>query len=176
MFPNLSCQYAMMSLAYDAMTPCSAPCSGLKDVNEPVVREKSPMASRASVIMTTYGFDPANRFWNRLHPEEPVRPTYVEKCLGSRAGPVIAATDYMKLYADQIRAFVPKRYTVLGTDGFGRSDTRRKLRSFFEVDRYYVAVSALSSLAAEGAISPETVTLAMAKYGIDPEKADPVAL
>ena len=112
--------------------------------------------------------------WNGLHPEEPRRPTYVEKCLSSRSGPVIAATDYMKLYADQIRGFVPQRYTVLGTDGFGRSDIRRKLRSFFEVDRYYVAVAALSSLAAEGAIPAETVTLAMAKYGIDPEKADPV--
>jgi pyruvate dehydrogenase E1 component len=114
--------------------------------------------------------------WNALHPEAPPRTTHIERCLSGRAGPVVAATDYMKLYADQIRAFVPRRYTVLGTDGFGRSDTRRKLRSFFEVDRYYIAVAALGSLAAEGEISAETVTLAMAKYGIDPEKADPVTL
>ena len=111
--------------------------------------------------------------WNTLHPEEEPRISHVESCLKDRTGPVIASTDYMKLHADQIRAFLPKTYRVLGTDGFGRSDTRQKLRSFFEVDRYHVAVAALKALADEGSIPPEQVAAAIRKYGIDPEKPNP---
>lgn len=114
--------------------------------------------------------------WNMLHPEETARLSYVEKCLKDRMGPVIAATDYMKIYADQIREFVPNRYFVLGTDGFGRSDTREKLRKFFEVDRYYIAVAALKSLAEEDKIPVKQVTQAIKKFNIDPDRPDPVTL
>lgn len=88
--------------------------------------------------------------WNMLHPTKPAKTSHIENCLKNRHGPVVAATDYMKLYADQIRAFMPGRYSVLGTDGFGRSDTREKLRHFFEVDRYYITVAALKILSEEG--------------------------
>ena len=111
--------------------------------------------------------------WNMLHPAQPAKPSYVETCLSGREGPVIAATDYMKIFADQIREFVPGRYKVLGTDGFGRSDTREQLRQFFEVDRYYVTVAALKALAEEGKIPVEIVTQAIAKFGIDPDKPNP---
>jgi len=111
--------------------------------------------------------------WNLLHPTEPPRTSYVASCLADRPGPVIASTDYVKAFADQIRPFVPGRYTVLGTDGFGRSDYRRALRSFFEVDRHHVAVAALHSLAQEGAVPAGKVADAIKKYGIDPEKPDP---
>ena len=92
--------------------------------------------------------------WNLLHPQEPARQSYVETCLSGRRGPVIAASDYMRLFADQIRTWVPGRYRVLGTDGFGRSDYRKKLRTFFEVDRNWVTVAALKSLAEDGAVKP----------------------
>jgi pyruvate dehydrogenase E1 component len=90
--------------------------------------------------------------WNRLHPEVTPRVSHVEQCLAETTGPVIAATDYVKRFADQIRAAVPRRYTALGTDGYGRSDFRKALRSHFEVDRYHVTVTALKSLADEGEI------------------------
>ena len=112
--------------------------------------------------------------WNRLHPKEKPRLTVVEECLQGRQGPVIAATDYIKLYADQLRPFISRSYTVLGTDGYGRSDTRTQLRQHFEVDRYYIAVAALQALAEEGAIASDTVTAAMKKYAIDSEKPNPV--
>ena len=80
---------------------------------------------------------------------------------------------YMKTYADQIRAFVPDRYTALGTDGFGRSDTRARLRRFFEVDRQHIAVAALKALADEGAIPPAQVVAAMKRYDINPDQPDP---
>ena len=111
--------------------------------------------------------------WNTLHPEEKPRSSYVESCLKDRSGPVIASTDYMKIHADQIRAFLPRSYRVLGTDGFGRSDTREKLRRFFEVDRHYVVIAALKALAEEGSIPAEQVAAAIKKYGIDPEKPNP---
>ena len=114
--------------------------------------------------------------WNMLHPEDEPRLSYVEECLDGAAGPVIAATDYMKAYADQIREFVPGQYSVLGTDGFGRSDTRKRLRRFFEVDRYYITVAALSALAHEKVIDAAQVTKAIELYGIDPDKPDPVTL
>src|SRR4029079_555412 len=93
---------------------------------------------------------------------------HVEVCLADTEGPVIAATDYIRAFAEQIRAFVPRRYTVLGTDGFGRSDTREKLRGFFEVDRRYVTVAALKALADEGALPAAKVADATKKYGLDP--------
>jgi pyruvate dehydrogenase E1 component len=111
--------------------------------------------------------------WNMLHPEETAKVPWVTQCLGGRPGPVIASTDYIKIYADQIRAWVPGRYRVLGTDGFGRSDYRSKLRSFFEVDRHFVALAALQSLAAEGAVSPATCADAIKRYQIDPERRNP---
>ena len=114
--------------------------------------------------------------WNMLHPEQSAKKSYVNQCLEHNDGPVIAATDYMKLYADQIRRHVPAPYVVLGTDGYGRSDTRAKLRKFFEVDRHYVVVAALKALADEGKIPAEKVTEAMMKYHIDPEKPNPVTV
>jgi pyruvate dehydrogenase E1 component len=111
--------------------------------------------------------------WNRLHPNEEPRSSFVEGSLSERGGPVIAATDYMKIHADQIRPFVPTDYNVLGTDGFGRSDSRARLRYFFEVSAQFVAVAALSALADRGAIPRARVADAMEKYGIDPEKPNP---
>ena len=112
--------------------------------------------------------------WNMLHPEEKTRVSYVTKCLAERGdGPVIAATDYMKLFAEQIRSAVPANYKVLGTDGFGRSDYRKSLRSFFEVDRYHVAVAALKALADENKVPSKQVSEAIKKYGINPERPIP---
>jgi pyruvate dehydrogenase E1 component len=111
--------------------------------------------------------------WNLLHPEEKPRLAHVEQCLQGRRGPVIAATDYMRIFADGIRRWVPGHYHVLGTDGFGRSDTREKLRRFFEVDRNYVTLAALGSLVDEGTLPASTVTKAIKKYGIDPDKPNP---
>ncbi|HLU12825.1 MAG TPA: pyruvate dehydrogenase (acetyl-transferring), homodimeric type, partial [Arenimonas sp.] len=120
------------------------------------------------------GFD-AER-WNRLHPEDKPRLPYVTQCLEGRQGPAIAATDYVRAYPDQIRAFVPMRYTVLGTDGFGRSDTRANLRRFFEVDRYYIAHAAIAALAAEGKMNAKDVARAIKQYKIDVEKANPIGV
>ncbi len=111
--------------------------------------------------------------WNLLHPERPARKSYVEQCLEGRKGPVIASSDYIKAFPDQIRAFVPRRYHVLGTDGFGRSDYRRKLRAFFEVDRHYVTLAALQALAREGEVEPRLAADAIRKFGIDPERPSP---
>ncbi len=111
--------------------------------------------------------------WNMLHPDQPAKVSHVESCLKERQGPVIAATDYMKIYADQIREFIPAKYRVLGTDGFGRSDTREKLRHFFEVDRFYIVVAALKALSEEGKISNQQVAQALQNYNIDPEKNNP---
>jgi pyruvate dehydrogenase E1 component len=112
--------------------------------------------------------------WNRLHPTAEARVPYVSQCLAGQKGPVIAATDYIQLYADKIRKWVPGRYEVLGTDGFGRSDTRAQLRKHFEVNRYHVAVTALKALADEGELEAAKVAEAIAKYGIDPEKTNPL--
>jgi pyruvate dehydrogenase E1 component len=114
--------------------------------------------------------------WNMLHPEEKPRTSYVAEQLRGRKGPVIAATDYMRSYAEQIRPYVESRYSVLGTDGFGRSDMRSQLRKFFEVNRYYVVIAALKSLADEGSVKPEVVTQAMNKYKIDPDKPNPTTV
>ncbi|MFZ1545963.1 MAG: pyruvate dehydrogenase (acetyl-transferring), homodimeric type [Candidatus Nitrotoga sp.] len=114
--------------------------------------------------------------WNMLHPEDAPRVSYAEQCLGKRKGPVIAATDYIKSYADQIRAFLPGNYKVLGTDGFGRSDTRKKLRHFFEVDRYYIAVATLKALADEGTVAMSEVSKALKLYNINPDKPNPTTV
>jgi pyruvate dehydrogenase E1 component len=119
----------------------------------------------------------AERF-NLTHPLEARRKSYVEAQLEKTAGPVVASTDYMRLFADQIRPYLPRgrEYRVLGTDGFGRSDTRAKLREFFEVNRYYMTVAALKALADEGTLPMQKVAEAIKKYGIDPNKPNPAAV
>ncbi|WP_431034316.1 pyruvate dehydrogenase (acetyl-transferring), homodimeric type [Pseudomonas yamanorum] len=115
--------------------------------------------------------------WNLLHPESEPRASYVEQCLEGQGGPVVVATDYMKIFADQIRPFVPgRRFVALGTDGFGQSDTREALREFFEVDRYFIALAALKALADDGLISRAKVAEAISRYGINVDKANPVAV
>ena len=111
--------------------------------------------------------------WNLLHPASKPRASHVEQCLGPTKGPVIASTDYMRAFADQIREYVPRRYRVLGTDGFGRSDSRDNLRRFFEVNRDYVVVASLKALAEEGEVPAAKAAEAIKKYGIDAEKPAP---
>ena len=114
--------------------------------------------------------------WNQLHPESKPRKSYLQEKLAKVAGPFIAATDYMKIVADQIERWVPGRYVSLGTDGYGRSDGRAALRQHFEVDKRYIAVTALKALADDGALDQKTVAQAIEKYGIDPDRPDPVTL
>ncbi|MCL4800168.1 MAG: pyruvate dehydrogenase (acetyl-transferring), homodimeric type [Burkholderiales bacterium] len=116
--------------------------------------------------------------WNMLHPEEAPRKPYVAQCLAGRDGPVIASTDYVRAFAEQIRPYLPggRAYRVLGTDGYGRSDTRKKLRHHFEVDRHWVTVAALAALADQGAVPRATVGEAIRKYGIDPAKPHPLTV
>lgn len=109
-------------------------------------------------------------------PEKKLKQSYLEKCLQDHAGPVIAATDYIRSYADQIRPFISRSYTVLGTDGYGRSDTREKLRQFFEVDRYHIVVAALYALSKEDAVPVGQVSAALKKYNINPDKPNPVTV
>lgn len=111
---------------------------------------------------------------NRMHPEDEKKETYVTRMLKGRKGPVIAATDYMRLYADQIRPFIEVPYITLGTDGYGRSDTREQLRHFFEVDAKFIVLAALNALADQNEVSKSKVVDAMKRYGIDPEKLDPI--
>jgi pyruvate dehydrogenase E1 component len=113
--------------------------------------------------------------WNLLHPGREPRISYVEQQMVDTLGPVVAASDYQKLVADQIRPYVPRRYSVLGTDGFGRSDSRRQLRKFFEVDRYFIVLAALSALVDEGSTGVDDVSRAISLYSIDPDKPDPVS-
>lgn len=112
--------------------------------------------------------------YNRMHPEKTDVQSYVSQQLAGRKGPIIAATDYMRLYADQIRPFIDAPYITLGTDGYGRSDTRARLRHFFEVDAKFIVVAALRALAGAGELSTSVVLDAMKRYEIDPEKLDPV--
>jgi pyruvate dehydrogenase E1 component len=114
--------------------------------------------------------------WNMLHPTAEPRRAYVSERLGEREGPVIASTDYMRAFADQIRQWVPGRYRVLGTDGYGRSDYRRALRRFFEVDRHYVTVAALRELADEGVVDAKRVQEAIDRYEIDPDAPMPTTV
>jgi pyruvate dehydrogenase E1 component len=113
---------------------------------------------------------------NMLHPEQASKLSYVEQCLAKTEGPVIASTDYMKAFADQIRNFVPRRYITLGTDGYGRSDSREALRNFFEVDRYYVTLAALKALADEGKLPASKAAEAIKKYKIDSKRANPTSV
>jgi pyruvate dehydrogenase E1 component len=111
---------------------------------------------------------------NRMHPQDEPRQSYVQQQLSGRVGPVIAVTDYMRLYADQIRPFVPASYTTLGTDGYGRSDTRAKLRHFFEVDAKFIVIATLHALVQEGKMPSSIVSDALTRFGIDANKLDPV--
>ena len=111
--------------------------------------------------------------WNRLHPESPPRPTYVQRALEGHPGPVVAATDYVRTYAEQARPYLDRPYRVLGTDGWGRSDTRAKLREFFEVDRRYVVVASLEALAEAGEIGLDKVSEAIGRYGLDAARPNP---
>ncbi len=112
--------------------------------------------------------------YNALHPEKKSKESYVSLQLKGRQGPVIAATDYMRIYADQIRPYVSNRYITLGTDGYGRSDTRERLRHFFEVDAKFIVLAALNALVADGTIDKSKVVDAMKRYNINPDKLDPV--
>jgi pyruvate dehydrogenase E1 component len=110
---------------------------------------------------------------NLLHPNESAKQSYVASCLADRVGPVVAASDYIRLNADQIRGFFQQAYIVLGTDGYGRSDTRERLRCFFEVNRFYIVIASLYALCAEGLVKSEVIGKAFTKYGIDPKKPNP---
>ncbi len=112
--------------------------------------------------------------WNMLHPEKKQKLSFIEKKLKDHQGPVIASTDHMKVVADQIRSWVPTDYKVLGTDGFGRSDSRENLRNFFEIDRFFIVIASLKALSDRGEVDSKKVTEAINKYGIDPEKVSPV--
>ena len=112
--------------------------------------------------------------WNMRHPNEPPRQCYIEQSLAGRDGPFVAATDYMRIVPDQIRPWVPGRFVVMGTDGYGRSDSRRALRRFFEVDRKNVVLAALKALADQGSVDNGTIDQAMKKMDLDPDKPDPV--
>jgi pyruvate dehydrogenase E1 component len=111
--------------------------------------------------------------WNRLHPGEPERVPFVTECLAESGGPIVAVTDFMRSVPDQVSRWMPRRFTSLGTDGFGRSDTREVLRRYFEVDSAHLVVAVLHSLAAEGAVSPTSVAKAIDRYGIQPATSDP---
>ena len=111
--------------------------------------------------------------WNMLHPTEKARVPWVTQQLAGTKGPVIASTDYVREFADQIRELVPRRYKVLGTDGFGRSDSRKNLRRFFEINRFYVTVAALKALADDGELPAAKVAEAIKKYEIDADRPAP---
>ena len=112
--------------------------------------------------------------WNLLHPTETPKLSYVEQQVGNISDPIVIATDYMKAYAEQLRRYLPSSLHVLGTDGFGRSDSRETLRHFFEVDRYFIVVSALKGLADKGIIEQSAVSEAIESFSIDPEKTNPL--
>ena len=112
--------------------------------------------------------------FNMLNPDKKAKKAYVTECLENTKGPIVAATDYIKQYADTVREFMPRKYIVLGTDGFGRSDTREKLREFFEVDCNYIVIAALKALVDEGEIEAKVVVDAIKKYGIDGNKSNPL--
>ena len=114
--------------------------------------------------------------WNTLNPQQQPKIPYVTSCLADKTGPVIAATDYIHLYAEQLRAYITQPYVVLGTDGFGRSDTRKQLRHFFEVDYRFIVINALQALVQQQAIDAECVAKAIQSFGIDPNKADPMTI
>jgi len=114
--------------------------------------------------------------WNLLNADKKQKQSYVTECLAKAEGPVIASTDYMRLFADQIRTYVPQRYVVLGTDGYGRSDSREALRNFFEVDRYHVVLATLKALADEGKLPASKAAEAIKKYNIDVKRPNPATI
>ncbi|MDX1555096.1 MAG: pyruvate dehydrogenase (acetyl-transferring), homodimeric type, partial [Xanthomonadales bacterium] len=115
--------------------------------------------------------------WNRLNPDEEPRKPWIAECMDGRPGPAVAATDYVRAFADQVRSFVPQNdYVVLGTDGFGRSDTREKLRRFFEVDRFHIAFAALNALHDQGQVDDKALLEARKQLGIDPQKPNPMTV
>jgi len=115
--------------------------------------------------------------WNLLHAEDEPRIPYVQQCLQDRTGPVVVATDYMKIIGDQIRPFVTdRRFITLGTDGFGRSDTRESLRTFFEVDRHFIVLAAVKALADEGVVPRQKIGEVVRRYDIDVNKVDPASV
>lgn len=111
--------------------------------------------------------------WNRLHPDEEPRTPYVAACLAGSDGPIVAVTDFMRAVPDQVARWVPGPFTSLGTDGFGRSDTREVLRRFFEVDAAHVVIAVLDGLVATGAVPASTVREAIDRYGVDSAAGDP---
>jgi pyruvate dehydrogenase E1 component len=111
--------------------------------------------------------------YNMLNPLADSKKSHVQECLEKTAGPIIAASDYVRAFTEQIRGFVPRKYVTLGTDGFGRSDTREQLRHFFEVNRYWITIASLKALADEGTIDKNIVAQAIQKYDIDVNKANP---
>jgi pyruvate dehydrogenase E1 component len=111
--------------------------------------------------------------WNMLHPLEAAKTPYISQLLKGQRGPAIAATDYIRAYPNQVRQWIPMAYSVLGTDGFGRSDTRAQLRKHFEVDRYYIVIAALKALVDEKSFAAGDLAKAMEKYNINPEKLNP---
>ena len=113
--------------------------------------------------------------WNRLHPAEPARTPFVSTVLGPKGGPIVAATDWMKALPDLVRPWIDAPFVTLGTDGFGRSDTRDSLRAYFEIDAPSIAAAALSALAAAGAVTAAAAAEGIAKLGVDPEKVDPLS-
>jgi len=114
--------------------------------------------------------------WNLLHPMEEPKKTHLQQKLAGNEGPVVAATDYIRMFPEQVRSQLDRTYITLGTDGFGRSDTREKLRHFFEVDRYWVTLAALKALADDGLIDRAKVAAALVKYELDPNKPNPVTV
>jgi len=113
--------------------------------------------------------------WNRLHPTEKPRVPYVATVLGPKGGPIVAASDWMKVVPEGVSTWIDADFTALGTDGFGRSDTRESLRSYFEIDPPSIAAAAMSALARTGAITPEAAAKAIADLGVDPDKVDPLS-
>jgi pyruvate dehydrogenase E1 component len=113
--------------------------------------------------------------WNRLHPDQTARVPHVTEQLATSAGPVVAVSDFMRAVPDQISRWVPRRFTSLGTDGYGRSDTREVLRRYFEVDAAHVVVAVLHALAADGVVPPGAVSEALARYQVDTASPDPWA-
>jgi len=114
--------------------------------------------------------------WNCLHPTEKAKVPYITQLLAKQKGPVVAATDYIRSFADQVRAFVPQRYVTLGTDGYGRSDTRKQLRHFFEVDAKHIVITTLKALSDEGSIEASVVETAIKTLGVNPDKPNPVTI
>jgi pyruvate dehydrogenase E1 component len=114
--------------------------------------------------------------YNMMHPEDDKQVPYLTQQLVDAKGPVVAATDYIKMHFEQLRDFIPSSLTVLGTDGFGRSDSREQLRRFFEVNRYYVVVAALRALVDEGSVKASVVTKAIERFGLDADKVNPMSV